>query len=214
MARVSSRFTNSKGIEELGELFANVSQEMKTSSFFKNAVRDWSSDDLIPELKQNASGGILQKRSGRLSGAVFPHVKSVRKDLRIEIKALRIPYAHIHETGGTIEAQDSYLVVPAVGSPAYNMDKSGALAGMSGEAKMRKFGPTFVKPFGDKWVVFKKQSKAEKKAKEPLRAMFLLVDQVTIPATRWISRSIRNAEFKLVARLETAGKFLNAISKK
>lgn len=139
-------------------------------------------------LKQNLSGSILKVRSGRLRSSIGSKVMDQGKNLLGEVgsgvrQGGRVPYANIHETGGTITPKRTqYLAIPL---PAA-LTSAGVL-----RAKPRDWPNTFIaKSAAGNLIIF------QRKLGKGAIALFVLKKSVKIPASEYMSRTVDNIAAK------------------
>lgn len=110
-------------------------------------------------LAKSISSKIINTVSG-ITGIIGSGVRSGK----------RLPYANIHETGGTIKAKNvKFLTIPIPGKRFLKGKRA------------RDFKNTFVR----KRMIFQKYGKG-------IRALFILKKQVKIPARHYMSITLRN----------------------
>jgi hypothetical protein len=127
------------------------------------------------------------------------------RSVNFEIKARGIPYARIHEEGGTITPKNAqYLAIPFPNSPAWNMAMTGKKVSPSDYE-----GKGFFKKSKNGNLIFFVRDRG---SKDGLIPMFLMKESVEIPARHWISRSVGEAVAMLSARMLIAEK-LSAFAK-
>lgn len=153
-------------------------------------------------VKDNISGPILYRRTGNLA-------KSIRTDVGEEGEMMyaalttdnRVPYALIHERGGTITPKKArHLYIPAgqVGPKS-----SARPQGQTAESPREWFNKgMFLWPT-------KKSGKGEPRVavvsvKGRLRVIFILKKSVTIPARRYIARSIESTRDQIQTLIRDA----------
>lgn len=132
-------------------------------------------------LKENISGSCLHVRSGRLRSSIGSAVTETDKGLVGTIgsgvrQGERVPYANIHETGGTIRPRISkWLTIPL---PAA-LTRSGVPRG-----RARDFNNTFVRKskLGN-LIIFQKQGNRR------ILPLFLLKKSSIVSASKYLSRT-------------------------
>lgn len=134
-------------------------------------------------LKQNISGKFLKVQTGRLMNSVESSVRGTSDGIEAVIgsgarSGKRLPYANIHENGGKITPKKSkYLTIPI----ADNRRPDG-LSRFSASELISRF-KTFNLPSAKGKVLM---AIMEGKAKP----MFALVEEVTIPASHYLSKTL------------------------
>lgn len=151
-------------------------------------------------IRDSLSGNVLKRRTGTLARSVVGRAETINGFPAIRVGIFRGPalsYAGILETGGVIKPKNAKALAIPVGeavTPA-GVSRFGGPRGYPGELQ-------FV-PFRNSGVAVGKlvdPSKAvEGQSVGDLEALYLLVRQVRIPETRWLSRPVRE-NLPLVAR--------------
>jgi phage gpG-like protein len=156
-------------------------------SFVFAEIEDWAKTDLDRETQYILAGKILHRRTGNLAQSVRWIVSKERDSVKLVLMS-GVPYARIHETGGTIKARAGhYLTVPfPAAMPA---------AGMVYPA--RSFKNTFVVRSRVGNLIIMQQ-----KGKNKVIPLFLLKKQVKIPKRQWASKAVEKAIPNLYRRIE------------
>lgn len=135
-------------------------------------------------LKQNVSGSILRVRSGRLRSSIGSKVIGQAGNLVGLVgsgvrQGGRLPYANIHETGGTITPKRTkYLAIPL---------KAALTPGGDLRQKPRDYNNTFVmKTKNGNLIIAQKQGSRMSR----IVSLFILKKQVHIPARHYLSRTV------------------------
>jgi len=201
---ITGSYVYTDGIVKLDQYLKDITIGRQSSNRERDIFTHWVKNTLLSILKRNASGGVLRKRTGRLSEAITSNLKLSGRfpnyKYSYDIKALRIPYGRILEEGGTIRPKNGeYLTIPFPGSEAEKVSlrrKTGKVSPLEWE------GNLFV------WTNKKSGKKLMCKVRQPgdfkskkLVPMFILERQVTIKPTRWISISLEEAEGELLRQL-------------
>lgn len=143
------------------------------------------------QLVRNLSGPILSRRSGHLSQSIGSKITAEMDALVAQIGSgvgaarKRLPYADIHETGGTIRPRHKkYLTIPlkAAKTPA-GVTRAPAL----------DWNNTFIR----NKIIYQKRG-------DKIVALFALKKQVTIPARRYLSRTYRQMKGRIMKALRGA----------
>lgn len=138
-------------------------------------------------LKENISGSILKVRSGRLRSSIASIVISEDKGLKAIIgsgvrQGNRLPYANIHETGGTITPRLArWLTIPLdAAKTAAGVQRFTAKDVMAGATK---YSGSFVR----KGIIFGKLERGKSARIIPL---FVLKQSVNIPPRYYMSKTL------------------------
>ena len=163
--------------EDAIRLFKKLKGVTDASGVFKRAFSDWAFFDVNPQIQENLSS-ILHRRTGALATRSELKLTGIRGN-KIEgnIVAGGLPYAAIHEYGGTIKPKSSkYLAIP--------LDAAKTPAGVPRGAP-RDFQDTFF---------FKSKAGnlliGQKGIGGGLIPLFVLKKSVEIPKRRWASSAI------------------------
>lgn len=144
----------------------------------------------------NVSGRILKRRTGRLAQSIESKVTPKLDGIGVVVgsgvrQGNRIPYADIHETGGTIRPKNAkYLTIPAKA----NKTSAGQTRFTAKELFSAYAGKLY---FSNGALILKKSARAKGKV------MFWLKKQVKIPARRYLSRTLEETQRKIVKILLT-----------
>ena len=172
-----------------GDVKVDITGAVKKTKTLKNLPRAtkyqltaWGSE-FVKYLKQTAvKGRYVGKykggtRSGQLRRGIQKRVSVMGDAFKLEVGTQGVKYARILEKGGTIHPKRrQYLTVP--------------LPGVKGRA--RDYPNAFIikSKKGNLLIV-------ERKGKADLRPLFVLKKSVTIPAFRWLEKSVRDRKGKL-----------------
>lgn len=145
------------------------------------------------KLKENVSGPILNVRSSRLINSIGSIARVTGDQVTAEIgsgarSGERVPYAGIHETGGTILPKRSKnLAIPIGEAKTKGGDTRGGFTArklFAGEI------PGYDTGFVIKNIVYGKQSGGKNK----FTPLFVLVKSVTMPARKYLSRTLEETQ--------------------
>ena len=141
----------------------------------------------VKHIIRNISGGILKTRSGQFRRSITGRVARLGKIVKTIIGSgifgrKAVKYAGILEKGGTIRPRKAkMLTIP--------------LPGIKGRAAN----------YPDAFIIKSKKGNlllVEKKGKKGLRPLFVLKDEVRIPAKHWLSQSIKEMRPELLRSLK------------
>lgn len=145
--------------------------------------------DVERQLKLNASGRYLKVRSGHLRNSIQSKVIRDTGELRSVVgsnvrSGRRLPYASIHEEGGTIRPKRAqWLAVPLPSA----LTPSGVL-----RKKPTEWDNTFFrKSKAGNLILFQKQGKK-------IVPLFIMKKRVTVPASKYMSRTIREMKSRIL----------------
>lgn len=174
--------------EQLGELHARLnSLDIRKRDSF--AMRAFQQASVVVErrLKTNVTDRILHRRTGHLAQSIQSSVYQENGVVtaRIGSGALnkeRMPYAEIHEDGGTITPKRvKYLTIPLAAA----LTASGAPR----KASARDWANTFVgKSKGGALIIF------QKVGKKSIIPLYVLKRSVTIPARHYMSETLESSK--------------------
>lgn len=141
-------------------------------------------------LALNITNKILNVRTNRLRGSISSRVIQTKDNIEGIVgsgvrQGDRVPYANIHETGGTIRPKNSrWLTIPLKAAKT----KGGDLRGISA----RDFPNTFVRIHSaERGTIYQRQGNA-------VVALFLLRKKAVIPARRYMSRTLEQIQPKVM----------------
>lgn len=141
-------------------------------------------------LALNITNKILNVRTNRLRGSISSRVIQTKDNIVGIVgsgvrQGDRVPYANIHETGGTIRPKNSrWLTIPLKAAKT----KGGDLRGISA----RDFPNTFVRIHSaERGTIYQRQGNA-------VVALFLLRKKAVIPARRYMSRTLEQIQPKVM----------------
>jgi len=136
------------------------------------------------------TGSPLKSRTGRLSNSIGSRVQTTSVGVQAIIgsgvgRGERVPYAGIHETGGTIRPKNSkYLTIPL---------KAAKTAGGAPRGKARDFSNTFVLKAKSGQLLI-----VQKTGKDSLTPLFVLKKSVKVPASRYMSKTLAAKRVRIV----------------
>ncbi len=185
---------NEDQIKKLGKKLDSLSPNDRNSV----TKKAWVSLTLKTEdaLSLNITNKILNVRTNRLRGSISSRVVQTKDNIEGIVgsgvrQGDRVPYANIHETGGTIRPKNGrWLTIPLEAAKT----KAGDIRGISA----RDFPNTFVKIHSsDRGTIYQKQGNA-------VVALFLLRKKVVIPSRRYMSRTLEQIKPKAFEILMSA----------
>ena len=151
-------------------------------------------------LKDNVRGPILRVRSSRLLNSIGSEVRVSEDNITATIgsgvgagKGDPVPYAEIHETGGTIlPKRRKWLTIPTSNARTGGGDKKGGYTAFN---LFRGAIPGFKGAVVPKWevggIIY---GIMEGSKKNKLIPLFVLAKRVDIPARRYVSRTLEQSE--------------------
>lgn len=152
------------------------------------------------KLKDNVRGPILKVRSSRLINSIGSRVDPMRNG---QITATigsgarggeRVPYALIHELGGTIEPGPGkqWLTIPTSNAKTAGGDKkAGYTARNLFNGQIPGFKGAFVKKWETGGIIFGIMTGA---GKNKLLPLFILAKKVQMPARKYLSKTLEQSE--------------------
>ncbi len=154
------------------------------------ALDDYALLDLDPAVQQNLAGKVLKRRTGQLATRTRVTKATITgREVSIAIETNGVPYALIHETGGTIKPKSKqFLTIPLPGA----LTGAGVLRKSAGELQQNPspFDSTFI----HEGTIIGERN-------ERLTPLFILRKSVDIPARKWASSAVDSTITKFLKRL-------------
>lgn len=149
-------------------------------------IEHWAETDLDAQTQEVLAGKVLHRRTGHLASSTRWKVRPSKKSVLLDLKS-GVPYANIHEYGGTIRPKrKKFLTVPlpAAQTPA---GVTKPLKGFKNTfiIRSRSGGLLIVQDTGDGGII----------------PLFVLKKKVKIPARKWASKAVAKAWGKLYKRI-------------
>jgi phage gpG-like protein len=145
----------------------------------------------------NVSWIILKRPTGRLAGSIGSHVEVIGDQFVATIgsgegpQGGRVPYAGIHEYGGTIRPKNGqYLTIPTDNARTLGGDTKGGFTA-------RNLFNGGVAGFSGAVIIGKTIYGIMQGQKNKLMPLFTLVKSVDIPARRYLSKSLEQEQDKI-----------------
>lgn len=178
-------------LDEIKKIRAGLALD-KFNEIARRAMDEYALLDLDPALQRNLAGGILNRRTGQLASRTRVTKATINgRNVSMTIETNGIPYALIHETGGTIRPKSAKALtipLPAALTPAGVLRKTAR--------ELQQNPSPFDSTFAAKGVIFGKNRGIDK-----ITPLFVFKDKVEIPERRWASRAVDDTLNKLLARL-------------
>lgn len=154
------------------------------------ALERWALYALEPEIQKNLAGRVLHRRTGHLAQRVALPIARTKGGSSVTIQTRGIPYAFIHEYGGTIvPVKAKMLTVPlkAAMTPAGVLRKSA-----------REWANTWMlKSKAGNLLIMRTKSGGD------IEPLFVLKRKVVIKASEWAGKAVNATLDDLDKELET-----------
>lgn len=163
------------GIEDV---LKNLSRMRITQPQLVKALKQWALYSLEPEIQKNLAGRVLHRRTGHMAQRIALPVVKVKGGARVTIQTRGVPYAFIHEYGGTIvPVKAKALTVPlkAALTPAGVLKKT-------------------AREWKDTWLHITDDNNALICHETPsgdVEPLFILKRKVVIKASAWASKAVQ-----------------------
>lgn len=185
-----------QGRKKIADVVREIRGTLSSAKFQRAvvpAMDDYGLLDLDPQVQRNLAGTILNRRTGNLAARTRVTKATVTgRQVSITISTNGVPYALIHETGGTIRPREKqFLTIPLPGA----LTPSGVLRKSAGELQQNPapFDTTFIH---DGTIIGERNDK--------LTPLFILRKKVEIPARRWASSAVDDTINLFLKRLQVS----------
>ena len=167
----------------LDDIIAKLERLKPPSEKVTQALKSWTLYYLEPEIQKNLAGKVLHRRTGHLASRVqLPVVSLAKGGSKVSIQTRDVPYAFIHEYGGTIRpVRAKALTIPL---PAA-MTRAGVV-----RKSAREWDNTWLSVKNGKDAVI-----CHTTASGKVEPLFVLKRKVVIKASAWASKAV-NATVK------------------